>query len=296
MIVTGAGRGLGRAYALELARRGAALVVNSTGDTAAAVAEEIRALGGVAVAEAVSVAEQGASDRLVETAVRELGGLDAVVVNAGTVLNAALEETTDDDLDVLYAVHVRAAFALVRAAFPRLRERGGGQVVLTSSASGVFGLPGQAAYGTVKAALIGLCNVAALEGHENGIRVNAVLPMAFTNPGRTASTARLRELLGDRAPAMSAEHVAGLVTYLASDACAVSGRAFSAVAGRLAEVSTGVGPGWLGPVEPPASAETIAAHLAEITARDGLIFPGSLVDEVTEVARTGAEEARPAPT
>jgi NAD(P)-dependent dehydrogenase (short-subunit alcohol dehydrogenase family) len=296
VIVTGAGRGLGRAYALELARRGARLLLNSTGETAEAVAREARALGGVAVAHAGSVAEPGVGAHLVETAVCELGRLDAVIANAGTVLNAPFEETTDDQLDDLYAVHLRGAFALVRAAFPELRVRGGGRVVLTSSASGVFGLPGQAAYGAVKAALVGLCNVVALEGREAGIHVNAVLPMAFTNPGRTASTARLRELLGERAPAMSAEHVAGLVTYLASDACAVSGRAFSAVAGRLAEVVTGVGAGWLGPVDPSASAEDVAAQLGTITARGGLLFPGALVDEVEAVARAAHAEGRSART
>lgn len=291
-IVTGGGRGLGKAYALDLAARGAAVVVNSTGETAEAVAAEIRAHGGRAVADVRSIVDEDAGAGLVETALETFGRVDAVVNNAGIVVNAAFEETTLDQLDALYAVHLRGAFALTRAAFAHLARQGHGRIVFISSASGALGLPGQSAYGALKSAVIGLSNVVALEGRAHGVLSNAVLPMAFTNPGRTASTARLRELLGDRADAMAADHVAGLVTYLCSDACTVTRHAFSAVAGRIAVVATGVGEGWLAPAGRAPSAEDIEAALPAILDTDRLLLPGSLLEEVEAVAAAaGREEA-----
>jgi NAD(P)-dependent dehydrogenase (short-subunit alcohol dehydrogenase family) len=296
VVLTGAGRGLGRAYAVELARRGAAVVVNDVaGEHAADVVAEIEAAGGTAVACDDSVAEEAGAQAIVGAALARFGAVDAVINNAGFMRNGYLEELAPADLDSVLAVHVRGTFLVTRAAWPVLRRRGGGRVVMTSSAGGLFAMQGESNYAAAKAGVYGLCKALAFEGREHGIGVNAVLPMATTRieaqdpvpdydrnypPG-------LREALS---PRRAVEAVVPLVAFLASRACAVTGEAFSAGFGRYARVFVGEAPGWVAPDALAVRAEDVLAHLDEIRDVDGFAVPGSIYDEVRFIAaRLGVE-------
>jgi len=188
-IVTGAGRGIGRAYALLLAARGASVVVNDLGgsisgdgsDTgpAAAVVDEIVAAGGAAIADASDVSTPDGAQGLVGAAVEAFGPVDAVIANAGIMRWAGMPDVDADDLDAHLAVHVGGSFHLVRAVWPSMAERGYGRIVLTTS-SGVFGLPNNTAYATAKGGVIGLVRSLSVTGRRAGITVNAIAPGAFT--------------------------------------------------------------------------------------------------------------------
>jgi NAD(P)-dependent dehydrogenase (short-subunit alcohol dehydrogenase family) len=293
-IVTGAGRGLGRAYAVELARRGANVGVNNRRaanderDSAAAVVAEIESAGGAAVANHDSVAEPHDAESLVRTALDSFGRLDALINNAGIVRNALFEDHSAGDLDALIAVHLRGSFLVTQHAYRAMKAQRYGRIVSISSASGVFGLRGQSAYGAVKAALVGLTNVLALEGAEHGILANAVLPIALTNPGRTAAAEHLGAMLGPLSTRLTPEFVTPLVVYLASEACTTTHGVYSAIAGRYARIFTAVTAGWLNPSSEPPTAEEIGAHLQSIDAQDGYFVPGALDQEIAHVGRQGA--------
>lgn len=189
-VVTGAGRGLGRSYALLLAARGAKVVVNDPGGgltgegrdpgPAEHVAAEITAAGGDAVACTASVATREGGEAIIQTAVERYGGIDILIHNAGNVRRASLKEMSYEDFDAVLDVHLRGAFHVVRPAFPLMCRAGYGRIVLTSSIGGLYGNHGVANYAAAKAGVIGLANVAALEGAADGVACNVIVPAAVT--------------------------------------------------------------------------------------------------------------------
>ena len=293
VVVTGAGRGLGRVYALELARRGAAVVVNDLGgtmhgdgeDTAVAdqVVDEITASGGTAVASYDSVATPAGGEAIVRTAVDAFGRLDAVISNAGIFNAIAFDELTPDDWRRMLSVHLDGAFYLSQPAYRMMKAQGYGRFVFVASSAGMFGQHLEAHYAAAKAGIVGLTNVIALEGEPHGIRANTVLPFG--------SSRMFTETLGDPKllegngffTAIRPELVAPIVVYLASRACEFSHQNFSACAGRFARVFIGLGEGWLAPRDGEPTAEDVAAHLAEVAATEPFTVPGSIYDEVFAV-------------
>jgi NAD(P)-dependent dehydrogenase (short-subunit alcohol dehydrogenase family) len=298
VIVTGAGRGLGRLYALDFAHRGAAVVVSDVGGTMAgegadrsvadAVVAEIEAAGGTAVACHETVATREGAGAIVATALDELGGLDAVVSNAGIFHTAPFEEVTPEDWDRMLRVHLDGAFHLSQAAYPLMRSRGGGRFVYIASSAGLFGQPSSAHYAAAKAGTVGLANVVAIEGSEHGILANCVLPFGYSR--MVTETVGMREDL-EAEPgflhAIEPELVVPVVVFLASDECTFTHHVYSACAGRFARVFVGLANGWLAPGPAP-TAEDIAAHLHEVIDPEPYSIPSSIFDEVAQVcARLG---------
>ena len=301
-IVTGAGGGLGRGYAIELARRGAAVVVNDLGGSfdgrgrstsmADAVVDEIRRAGGRAVASYDSVATSAGGEAIVRTALDALGGLDILVSNAGSLRNAPLDDLPDDTLDAMIDVHLKGAFHVGRPAFRHMKRQGYGRIVLASSAAGVFGNANQAAYGAAKAGLIGLMNALSLEGAEHGVKANALLPVAASRMSAAMdekamqASAALAQSLGERVGnTFDPSFVTPLVMFLCSEACASTQGVYSAMLGRFARVALTLGRGWIGPRHEAASAEDVAAHWAQIGDTSGGAEPGSLFGEFELLAR-----------
>lgn len=238
-VVTGAGRGLGREYALLLAELGAKVVVNDvggevTGDGADAgpaqrVVDEITASGGEAIASTDSVVTAAGGEAIVTAATEAFGRIDVLIHNAGNVRRAALAEMTVDDFDAVLDVHLRGAFHMVRAAFPLMCGAGYGRVVLTSSIGGVYGNHAVANYAAAKAGVIGLSNVVALEGAAHGVRCNVIVPAAVTRMAEGLDTSAY--------PPMGPELVAPVVGWLAHESCSVTGEILTAIAGRVARVA-----------------------------------------------------------
>ena len=189
-IVTGAGGGLGRAHALELARRGAAVVVNDLGgavdgsggssEAAQAVVREIEAFGGRAIANGAYVTDDTGVARMVDAALQAFGGLDILVANAGILRDRSFAKMTLGDFQAVADVHLLGTFKPIHAAWPHMRARGYGRIVVTTSSSGLYGNFGQANYGAAKLGVVGLMNTLRIEGQKNDIRINAVAPVAAT--------------------------------------------------------------------------------------------------------------------
>ena len=294
VIVTGAGRGLGRLYALEVARRGGSVVVNDLGGTmhgdgsdasvAKQVVEEIEAAGGSAVASHDSVASPEGGEAIVRTALERFGRLDAVVSNAGIFSTAHFENLTVDEWRRMLSVHLDGGFYLSQPAFRVMKSQGYGRFVFISSSAGLFGMPQEAHYAAAKAGLVGLANVIAIEGAPHGILANTVLPTGYS---RMAGDTRLdHEEPAERSGFLAAidpELVVPIVVFLASRACAFTHRNYSACAGRYARVFVGLGEGWLADAGTRPTADDVAAHLAEVSATDPYWVPASIFDEVAEI-------------
>lgn len=244
-VVTGAGRGLGRAYAQLLAERGARVVVNDTGadltgdgvrvEAAAEVAEEIRAAGGDAIACTASVATPQGGQAIVAAALEHYGRLDVLIHNAGNVRRGSLRQMSYEDFDAVLDVHLRGAFHVVRPAFPVMCDAGYGRIVLTSSIGGLYGNCGVANYAAAKAGVVGLSNVVALEGAAAGVRCNVVVPAAVTRMAEGIDTSGY--------PPMQPELVAPVVGWLAHESCSVTGEVLIALAGRVARAVVAESPG-----------------------------------------------------
>lgn len=285
-IVTGAGRGLGRGYALALAERGAAVAVNDlASDHANEVVLEIEHRGGVAIAAYDSVATIAGARGIAKAAVERFGRIDAVVNNAGFMSNGYFEDITPEKLDAMVGVHIRGAFFVTQAAWPELIASGSGRVVMIGSSGGMFAMRGESNYAAAKAGVYGLCKALACEGSDHGICVNTVMPWAATTisaddpvPGHAERyPAGMQEAL---APRRHVEAVAPMVVYLASEACAINGEAFSAGFGRYARVFVGEAPGWTALDPLAVSADDIAERLEEIRDRDGYAVPGDIYEEI----------------
>jgi NAD(P)-dependent dehydrogenase (short-subunit alcohol dehydrogenase family) len=293
-IVTGAGRGLGRAHALHLGRLGARVVVNDVGGSgemapdADAVVDEIVAAGGEAVASYTSIATPAGGREVVDAALDRFGTVDVVVNNAGVLRNANFEDLTVAQIDEVLDVHLRGAFWVTQPAFEVMRDQGRGRIVCTSSSAAMFGMGGLANYAAAKGGLYGLVRGLAVEGVEFDIKVNAILPYGNAPwRGPAAHASRGKSAFADHdvlGPRMDPSGVAPLVAYLASDGCGVTGEAYSAIAGRYARVFTGLTPGWTADDPYAVTADDIAANLDAIRSTDGFWVPVSIGEEMTEIA------------
>ncbi|WP_412457781.1 SDR family oxidoreductase [Mycolicibacterium elephantis] len=241
-VVTGAGGGLGRCHALELARRGARVVVNDLGSAvdgsgasisaAQAVVDEITAAGGTAIASGDSVATEDGGAAIVSTAMDAFGRLDILINNAGILRDAAFKNMTAEQVDAVLTVHLTGAFNVTRAAWPIMREQNYGRIVQTTSGTGLFGNFGQANYGAAKMGLVGMMHVLAIEGARNGIAINAVAPIA-----RTRMT---EDIMGEAGKAMDPELVTPVVLYLSHPDCDRTAHIYSVGAGKVSRVFIGV--------------------------------------------------------
>jgi NAD(P)-dependent dehydrogenase (short-subunit alcohol dehydrogenase family) len=298
VIVTGAGRGLGRLYALELARRGASVVVNDVGSTmhgegtdasvAEAVAEEIARAGGVAVASRDSVASPEGGEAIVRAALDHFGRLDAVVSNAGIFQTVEFEKLAAENWRRMVDVHLNGSFYLSQPAFRVMTAQRYGRFVFIASSAGLFGQPLAGHYAAAKAGIVGLTNVIAVEGAAHGILANSVLP--FGHSRMVTETVGGEQVAAQSAflRALDPRLVVPLVVFLASRACELTHHNYSAGAGRYARVFIGIGKGWLADPDSEPTADDIAAHLPEISATEPFSVPSSIVDEVLEIcARRG---------
>lgn len=265
-VITGSGGGLGKTYALELARRGARVVVNDlggnvdgTGGSAMAadsVVDEIMAAGGEAVANYDSVSTPEGGENIVQTALDSFGQIDILINNAGILRDASFAKMTTEQIDAVIDVHLKGAFYVTRPAFAAMKQAGYGRIVNTSSPSGMFGNFGQANYGAAKAGLVGMMNVMAIEGAKYNIKANAIAPVAKTR--------MTEELLGPRTDIVAPELVMPIVVYLASEGCELTHEVFSVGGGRYARVFTGVNQGWFAGQGVVPSVEDIAANVGAI--------------------------------
>jgi NAD(P)-dependent dehydrogenase (short-subunit alcohol dehydrogenase family) len=292
-IVTGAGRGLGRLYALEIARRGGSVVVNDLGaamhgdgsDSSVAdqVVEEIQRADGVAVASHDSVATPEGGEAIVRAAVERFGRVDAVVSNAGIFQTAEFDELAVEDWRRMLNVHLDGGFHLSQPAFRVMKSQGYGRFVFIASSAGLFGQPRSAHYAAAKAGLVGLANVVAIEGAAHGILANSVLPFGVS---RMVTETIGGEQVAAQSPflrAIDPELVVPIVVFLASRACELTHHSYSAAAGRYARVFVGLAEGWLARPGSKPTADDVRAHLGEVSATEPFSVPASIFDEVTGI-------------
>jgi NAD(P)-dependent dehydrogenase (short-subunit alcohol dehydrogenase family) len=280
-LVTGGGRGLGAAYARSLAARGARVVVNDAGavihsnddrtDCAASLLAEIVAAGGEAVADTSDVVTAGGD--AVAHALDAYGRLDVVIANAGIAGGGLFVDIDPAEFDRVFAVHLTGTRTVVRAAWPHLAASGAGRIVTTSSPS-IFGTAGTSPYVTGKAAVFGLTRAIAAEGPAVGIRVNAVLPSAYTRLTAQVPDETFRAFLEERYPP---EAVATFVTWLVHRDTTVNGEAFSVGGGRAARVFLGEAGGVTIPGGRP---EDWVGREGDLVTTDGFEVPPSMLDEV----------------
>ena len=309
VIVTGAGNGLGRAHAHLLGSCGATVVVNDLGgstdgigtSTRAAdhVVEEIRAAGGRATPSYDSVGEPAGCATLIADTIDAHGRIDAIVHNAGILRNAPIADMSDERIEPVLDVHLRGAIWLTREAWPHMVQQRYGRLVYTASGTGAWGRPDGANYASAKGGVIGLCNVAAIEGEEHGILANGVLPVAATRlagmPDATDASAEAearRREAADHNPRMEPDWISPLVAWLASPTCDRTHRFYSAAFGRFAEVFVGVTGGWVAPGDAPPTPEALVAALSTIEDRSTFEVPSSVFDEIARIRPRLPGEAR----
>jgi NAD(P)-dependent dehydrogenase (short-subunit alcohol dehydrogenase family) len=278
-VVTGAGRGIGRAHALLLAARGASVVVNDLGGSmtgggadagpADEVVDEINAAGGMAVADAHDVSTEHGAGALVATALDSFGRIDAIVNNAGIIRWADFPDADAENMERHLAVHVLGSFHTARAAWPHLLAQGYGRIVNTTS-SGMFGLPNNVGYATAKAGVVGLTRSLATAGRPHDIACNLVAPAAFTRMAGAADAD------SPMATTMAPELVAPMVAFLAHEDCPVTGEIYSAGAGRFARIFIAQAEGYLDTTGTP-TLEDVAAHWAEINDESRYTVPADLM-------------------
>jgi NAD(P)-dependent dehydrogenase (short-subunit alcohol dehydrogenase family) len=267
-VVTGAGRGLGRSYAMLLAAKGAKVIVhesdvNNGASAAGQVVDEIRAAGGEAIARTESFADsEGDAAAIMEAALEHFGRIDILIHNAGPISAADLGDMTAAEFDAVVKVHLAGAFQLVRRAFPIMSASAYGRIVLSSSFCGIYGCLRQANYATAKAGVIGLSNVAALEGAAKGIKCNIILPTAAIRLGAG------RDMTGYP---MSSEAIAPAVGWLAHESCTMSGEMLIAIGGRIAKAFLMETPGIY---RPEWTVEEVGQQIEAICAHDAAVgFP-----------------------
>ena len=245
VVVTGGGRGLGRSYALLLASLGAKVVVNDLGgairgdgpdaEVAQSVVDEIRAAGGEAIANSDTVATPEGGKAIIQAALDTWGRIDALIHNAGNVRYGTIRDISYDDFKSVVDVHLMGAFHLVQAAFPHMCDANFGRIVLTSSIGGVYGNKRCVNYGVSKSGMIGLANVAALEGEDCNVKCNVIVPSAVTRMAEGIDISQY--------PPMDPELVAPVVGWLAHEACSITGEMVASIAGRVARMFIAETPG-----------------------------------------------------
>jgi len=271
-VVTGGGRGIGRAYARLLASRGASVVVNDLGGSMegegadASVASSVASEIGNAIADTSDVASAAGAQALVDSVISEFGRVDIVINNAGMMRWAGVLEVDFENLERHLAVHVGGSFNVTRAAWPHMVERSYGRIVMTTSA-GVFGLPNNTSYATAKGAVIGLARSLALAGAAHGITVNLIAPGAFT---RMAGP-------GSAPPEMSPDLVAPMAAFLAHEDCPVTGEVYAAGFRRFARIFIAQAEGYVHESSEP-TIEDVAEHWPAINDEAGYYAPADLTE------------------
>lgn len=310
-IITGAGNGLGRDYALELARRGAKIVVNDLGgsgsgqgeshNAADLVVQEIRDAGGEAVANYDSVSTRQGGAAIVQTALDAFGKVDICINNAGFLRNARFEDLTDGQIDAIIDVHLKGAIYVAQPAYRAMRRNGYGRFLFTGSASAMFGHAWQANYAAAKGGLMGLSHIVAIEGSAYGITSNLLLPTAQSRLAAEMD-AGFMEIPAFAEAVQGADYAASegrievpfntpLAVYLVSEQCTSTHGIYSQNSGRYAKVRICAADGWVAPMGPtPPAVEDIAAHWGSIT--DGAIVhePLTVYDEFTAVAKAARRQ------
>ena len=279
-VITGAGGGLGRSHALELARRGALIVVNDLGgsvdgqggsETAAQkVVDEIKAAGGEAVANYDTVATPEGGQAIITTALDAFGRVDIVINNAGILRDAAFKNMDAEKLEPVIDVHLKGAFYVTQAAWEKMREQNYGRIINTSSAAGIFGNFGQTNYGAAKAGLVGFTRVLAVEGARNNIKANAIAPVAKSR--------MTEDLLGPLVDKLDPEFITPVVAWLAHEDCPVTGEVYSCGGGHVARVFTAVTQGFTDTES--LSVEDIRDNFDQIRNEDGYVVPANLTEEL----------------
>jgi NAD(P)-dependent dehydrogenase (short-subunit alcohol dehydrogenase family) len=266
IVVTGAGGGLGREYALTLAREGACVVVNDLGGArdgtgagsamADQVVAEIRAAGGRAVANYDSVATEEGAGGIIKTALDEFGAVHGVVSNAGILRDGTFHKMTLENFNAVLQVHLFGGYNVIRAAWPHFREQSFGRVVVATSTSGLFGNFGQANYGAAKLGLVGLINTLAIEGAKYNIHANAIAPIAATRMTQDILPPEVFEKL-------TPEFVAPVVAYLCTEESTDTASVFIVGGGRVQRTALFQNEG--ATFQNPPSVADIAAQWSEIT-------------------------------
>ncbi len=284
-VITGAAGGLGKTYALDLARRGASVVVNDLGGAADgtgggsrmadATVKEIIEAGGKAVANYDSVASPEGGKAIIQTALDNFGKVDILVNNAGILRDKSFTKLEPENLEIVLDVHLKGAFYVSQPAFASMKEHGYGRIVIASSGAGIFGNFGQSNYGAAKMGLVGLMNVIAVEGAKYNIKVNTIAPLAKT---------RLTdELLGAFGDSLDPNFVTPLVTYLCSEKCELSHEIFDVGGGRYARVFIGMAKGWVAPKGKIPRAEDIFDNIDVVRDVERYTIPQSIADETAAV-------------
>jgi NAD(P)-dependent dehydrogenase (short-subunit alcohol dehydrogenase family) len=284
-IITGSGGGLGREHALELARRGARVVINDLGGSVSGegheegpahkTAQEINDLGGEAVADTNSVATPEGGQAIVQTAIDAFGTVDIVINNAGILRDKTFHNMTPELLNPVIDVHLRGAFFVTQPAYVIMREKGYGRIVNTSSNSGILGNFGQSNYGAAKMGLVGFTRVLANEGRKHNIKANAIAPVAKTR--------MTEELLGAFGDALDPKLVTPVVAWLASADVDVTGEIYSVAGGTVSRFFIGLTPGYY---NANLTVEDVRDNWAEIRNEDGYIVPEGPNDELKKLVDT----------
>src|SRR5947207_10210768 len=277
-VVTGAGGGLGRAYLELLSERGARVVVNDLGTDVSGfgkdstIAEDIgdliRSRGGEAIANDSDVSTPDGGSDLIATTIEHFGRVDLPVNTAGICASQPFEDSTLDDFDRYWRVHLGGPVNTVKAAWPHMVAQRQGKIILTTSYVGLFGMRGQATYAAAKTAVIGLMRSLAIEGAEHGILANTVSPVGYT---RMHPAAGQRVSEADGKAAMPVEAVAPAIVWLASDGCSDTSRIYNVEAGAIQRSAIVMGPGFYDPHLTP---ESIAENYAKVESIEGFSEPG----------------------
>jgi NAD(P)-dependent dehydrogenase (short-subunit alcohol dehydrogenase family) len=296
-VVTGAGRGLGRQYALLLAERGARVVVNDlggsvTGDGAGGnpakdTAQEIKDNGGEAVADTNSVATPEGGQAIIETAVNAWGRVDILINNAGTASDADFDDMTEERLSPLLDVHLKGAFFVTRPAWKVMRQRNFGRIVNTCSAAGILGAPRMTNYGAAKTGIIGLTRVLTAEAAGLDIKVNAIAPVAATrmmdySMGSAAEVdnPEAEELMRPFLDRLDPALVAPVVAFLAHPDCPVSGEIYTVGGGQVSRFFIGRTKGYH---NPSLTLEDVSAHFNQIRDPSEHTIPAGPADEMIDM-------------